>query len=231
MIRVPITYVDFDDNKVTEYQYFHLSKSEIIDWMTENDGEDLVAMLTRVGKSGDGGLIMKTFRGIIRRAHGQRVDGSGGEFWKDKEFTDKFMGSLAFDQFFVDIITNQVSAAAFINGIMPADLDKMAAAANADRTTASKGGEALLPEGTITSRSPNGVLRVHTSLDHKIFFDSSGLNEPYDPEGNPLPWAHREPTHKEQQSMHPDQLRDAFRRKSSDWVQPAVPAEVLAPQG
>lgn len=230
MIRVPITYEDFDHKEVTEHQYFHMSKSELIDWISENEGEDIVAMLTRVGSSGDGGLIMKTFREIIRRAHGDRVDGSGGEFWKNKEFTDKFMGSLAFDQLFMDLILNETAAAAFVNGIMPSGLDKLAEAAEAaslnQESAGRKGGETLLPEGTITSRSPNGVLRVHPSLKHKAFFDSSGLNEPYDGEGQLLPWSHREPSEKELTSMHPDQLRDAFRRKSSGWSPP-----VPVPQG
>lgn len=229
MIKVPITYTDFDDKEVTEEQYFHLSKSELIDWVSENNGEDVVVMLERVGKSGDGALIMKTFREIIRRAHGQRVPGSGGEFWKDKDFTDKFMGSLAFDQLFMNLITNQVSAAEFVNGIMPADLDKLAEAAkaaNADQKTA--GDESFLPAGTLASQSPNGINRVHPSAAHKEFFDSSGLNEPYNGKGLPLPWSHREPTDEELTKMHPDQLRDAFRRKSSNW---APPAEVPVPQG
>lgn len=195
MIKLPITYKDFDDNEVTEEHYFHLSKTELIDMVSTHDGEDIVAKLERVGKSGDGGLIMKTFREIIAAAYGQRVDGSSSQFYKDPDLTAKFLSSLAFDQLFTDLITNTTSAAAFVNGIMPSGLDKLTEAATAN---AKPTGESWF------------------SAD-----DESGLKNPRDRNNEILPWAFRDPTQKELSAMTKPQMMDVMNRKNSDWKPPA----------
>jgi len=198
MIKVPITYTNFDDEKVTEEHYFHLSKSELLDMLAETGGEDIVAKLERVGKSNDGGLIMRTFKEIIGAAYGQRVDGSGSQFYKDPDLTKKFLSSLAFDQLLVDLVTNAVSAAAFIEGLMPSGLDQLAAAAAANNTT-----DVPLP---------------FDAQDLK----ESGLANPMDPTGQKaLAWAFREPTEKELTGMSQPELLDVMRRKNSDWKPPA----------
>lgn len=199
MIKVPITYTNFDDQEVTEEHYFHLSKSELLDMLAESGGEDIVARLERVGKSNDGALIMSTFKEIIGSAYGQRVDGSGSEFYKDPDLTRRFLGSLAFDQLLVDLVTNAVSAAAFIEGLMPSGLDKLAAAAAANPATTD----------------------VPLPFDAQDLKDS-GLSNPMDPTGQKvLAWAFREPTEKELTSMSQPQLLDVMRRKNSDWKPPA----------
>ena len=191
MIKIPITYTNFDDEVVTEEHYFHLSKSELIDMV----------------QSGDGALIMKTFREIISSAYGQRVDGSGSQFYKDPDLTKRFLGSLAFDQLLVDLLTNTVSAAAFVNGLLPSGLDKLVEIAE---KTAVK--DVPLPF--------EGQAPVENHPDLSL----SGLTNPMDETGrNPLPWAFREPTPKEVSDMAHHQLQDVTRRKMSSW-KPPVPA-------
>ena len=199
MIKVPITYINFDQQEVTEEHYFHLSKSELLDMLAESGGEDIVARLERVGKSNDGALIMSTLKEIIGSAYGQRVDGSGSEFYKDPDLTRRFLGSLAFDQLLTDLVTNAVSAAAFIEGLMPSGLDKLAAAAAANPATT----DVPLP---------------FTEQDIK----ESGLSNPMSADGKSvLPWAFREPTPKEVTDMTHSQLQDVTRRKMSSWKPPA----------
>ena len=198
MIKVPITYTDFDDKVVTEEHYFHLSKSELLDMLGSNEDEDIVAKLERVGKSNDGALIMKTFKEIIGAAYGQRVDGSGSQFYKDPDLTRKFLGSLAFDQLLVDLVTNAVSASAFIEGLMPSGLDKLAAA--------------------VSDRATTDVPLPFDAQD----LQESGLSNPMDATGkNVLAWAFREPTEKELTGMTQPQLLDVMRRKTSGWKPPA----------
>src|SRR4051812_2006619 len=161
MIKVPITYTNFDGKQVTEDHYFHLSKNELLEWVSENQGEDLAQKLQRVGLSGDGALIMRTFRDIIARSYGERVDGDSSAFYKDDKKTNRFMSSLAFDQLFEDLILNSTSAAAFVNGLMPAGLEKMAAAAE-------KAAKSAKPP---TQVAPGNVQTL------------SGLPNPYDASG------------------------------------------------
>lgn len=198
MIRVPITYTNFDDEVVTENHYFHLSKAELIEMAQSTDGEDFATKLQRIGKSNDGMLIMKTFTEIIGSAYGQRVDGSGSEFYKNPELTQRFLGSLAFDQLLMDLVTNTVSAAAFTNGLLPSGLDKMGEIA------------------ARTAKAAKPAEETWFSAD-----DESGLKDPRDDTGDILPWAFREPTEKELMNMTKPQMLDVMRRKTSDWKPPA----------
>jgi hypothetical protein len=198
MIKVPITYKNFDDEKVTEEHYFHLSKSELIDMVAESDGEDLVTKLERVGSSGDGALIMRTFREIIAAAYGQRVDGSGSQFYKDPDLTKRFLGSLAFDQLLENLLTETLNAIEFINGMMPSGLGDLAA--------------------KVGGQSVQDVPLPFDAQDIK----ESGLSNPMDETGkHVLAWAFREPTEKELMGMTQPQLLDVMRRKTSDWKPPA----------
>jgi hypothetical protein len=198
MIKVPITYTNFDGKEVTEDHYFHLSKNELLEWVSENQGEDLAQKLQRVGLSGDGALIMRTFRDIIARSYGERVDGDSSAFYKDDKKTNRFMSSLAFDQLFEDLILNSTSAAAFVNGLMPAGLEKMAAAAEKAAKSAKQPMQV----------APGNVQTL------------SGLPNPYDASGEILPWAYREPTEKELMLMPNHQMQEVYARKASNWTPP-----------
>jgi hypothetical protein len=196
MIKVPITYEDFDNNTVTEDHYFHLSKSELIDMQMVSTGEALTDKLIRVGNSKNGAEIMTTFKEIIAAAYGQRVAGSGSEFFKDADLTERFMGSLAFDQLITNLLTDAVTAAEFVNGLLPKGLSELAAA-----TT-----DVPLP-----------------GIDGQPDIQHTGLSVPVDGEGALLPWAFREPTHKELAAMTHPQMQDVYRRRSNNW-KPPVPA-------
>lgn len=204
MIKVPITYKDFDGMEVNEDHYFHLSKNELLEWVSENQGEDLAQKLERVGKSGDGALIMRTFRDIIARSYGERVDGDASTFYKDDIKTRRFMSSLAFDQLFEDLILDSTSAAAFVNGLMPVGLEKMAEAAE-------KAAKSAKPPTKVTPEN----LETAQML--------SGLQNPFDASGGILHWAYREPTEKELMTMPNYQMQEVYARKASNWTPP--PAE------
>jgi hypothetical protein len=126
VIKKSITYQDFDGNQVTEDHYFHLSKSELLDMEASIDG-GMAAKLERVGKSNNGAEILSTFKEILAAAYGERVDGSGSKFFKSKAKSDEFLGSLAFDQLLMDLLTNAEDAGKFISAIMPEGLDDIAA--------------------------------------------------------------------------------------------------------
>lgn len=198
MIKVPITYTDFDDKEVTEEHYFHLSKNELLEWISENGGEDLAQKLERVGKSGDGALIMRTFRDIIARSYGERDAVDSTVFYKDATKTRRFMSSLSFDQLFEDLITNSTSAAAFVNGLMPAGLDKLAEAAKKAAL------EAPLQDKDEAPDLPE--LR-----------EVSGLQNPLLENGEPVPWLRRDPSQRELTSMTHAQLLEVMARKNNGW--------------
>lgn len=168
MIKQEIEFEDFDGNKVKEVHYFHLSKSELIDMEASVEG-GMAAKLQKIGTSGDGALIINTFKEIISKAYGQRVDGSASQFFKSQQISEQFMGSLAFDQLLTELLTDVSAATRFINGVIP---------------------------------------------DLSAFVDAAA---PQQAEVVELPWANREPTRQELQSMTTTQLRHVYDRKASGW--------------
>lgn len=114
MLIKPITYKSLDGDMVTEDFHFNLSKVEIIELQfTENGfGEHLL----RIIKSGNGDVIMKTFKKIIRMSYGER---QGRSFMKSDALSDGFMCCPAYEALFMELVTNPDKAAEFVNGIMP----------------------------------------------------------------------------------------------------------------
>lgn len=204
MIKLPIKYEDFDGNEVTEDHYFHLSKSELIK-LESGDGEPISVKLERAGKSGDGGQIMRVMSEVIELSYGQRVDGSGSQFYKDPDLTKLFMGSLAFDQLLTDLLTDATDAVTFVNGLMPSGLAELAAKVS--------------QQGGVDNQKPVQVTPDNLQAAQQL----SGLENPFDAvTGEILPWAYREPTSKELTSMPPHQMRAVYARKASDWKPPAA---------
>jgi hypothetical protein len=205
MIKQSITYENFDGEMVTEDHYFHLSKSELIDMELGADG-GMSAKLKNILASNNGAEIMKIFKEIVAKAYGQRVDGSGSEFYKTDELAARFMGSLAFDAFLTTLLTDVTVAVKFVNGVIPKDLQATADVRSA--LAAQRTADVALP-----------------GVDGKPDIRPSGLNNPLDAGGSVLPWAFREPTADEMMAMNQSQLQDVYRRKSSGWA-PLEPASM-----
>lgn len=141
MLKQDITYIDFEGVENTETFYFNLTKADIVEWELENmsivngetmEGSGFVERVQAVAKNGTGKQIMAVFKDLILRSYGRRSE-DGKRFFKTEEATQDFSGSPAYSVLFVDMVTNAEKAAAFLNGVVPADLaDKMAqqAAAN-----------------------------------------------------------------------------------------------------
>lgn len=119
MIKQTITYTGFDDKEHTGDFYFHLSTSELLDLEAETEG-GMSDFLTKTAASGDAQKIIKEFKRIISAAYGDRLE--DGSFEKDESSTAKFMKSPAFDQLFLELITDPKRVTEFINGIVPKGL-------------------------------------------------------------------------------------------------------------
>ena len=119
MLKKEITYTDFNGQTVTEEFYFNLSKTELIELEAEVDGlESLVRSLT---KSNDRDSIIKKFKEIVGRAYGVKSD-DGKRFVKSPELSADFLCHAAFDELFMELITNEDTIITFVKGIMPKDL-------------------------------------------------------------------------------------------------------------
>lgn len=117
MLKKTITYVDYDGNERTEDFYFNLSKAELIEIETSNNG-GLSKMIEKLVAEQDMKRIIEIFKDIILKAYGEKsLDGK--RFIKSAELRDSFEQTEAYSQLFMELATNAEAAAAFVNGITP----------------------------------------------------------------------------------------------------------------
>lgn len=118
MVGKSITYTDYNGNPRTETFYFNLTQAEVTEMELSVDG-GLVEMINRIVAAQDGKQIIATFKDIILRSYGEKsLDGK--RFVKNQELRDAFSQTEAYSKLFMELATNADAAAAFINGIVPA---------------------------------------------------------------------------------------------------------------
>jgi len=118
MIKKAITYTDYDGNVRTETFYFNLNKAEVSEMEFSTDG-GLSKQIQAIIDIQDKKRLIEIFKEIILKAYGKKsVDGR--RFEKSKELSTEFSQTEAYSELFMELATNADSAAAFVNGIMPA---------------------------------------------------------------------------------------------------------------
>ena len=126
MLKESIAYTDFNGEERTEEFYFNLTKAELVELETSmHDG--LSEAIKRIVAEDNQENIVKIFKEIILKAYGVKsIDGR--RFVKNQEIRDDFAASEPYSVLFMKLATDTEAATAFINGIVPADLNKTATA-------------------------------------------------------------------------------------------------------
>lgn len=151
MLKKDFTVNDIDGNKVNETWYFNLSVGELTKMHLIAKG-DLLATLQAIVKSGDGRAIIEAFEDIIRRSVGKR--GPNNTFIKSQDITDEFMGSEAYSDFFVELVTKADVAAEFVNNVIPGDLAAKAKALQDAGLAGTEIQPTVTVEATVPDRQP-----------------------------------------------------------------------------
>lgn len=125
MLKKTITYKDFNDEEITEDFYFNLNKSELMQLELDEAG-GLTAMIEKIVNTKDAPSILKVFKKIIAKAYGEK-SADGKRFIKSEELSTAFEQTNAYDELFMELLSNPDEASGFINGLMPADLREAAA--------------------------------------------------------------------------------------------------------
>ena len=126
MLKKTITYTDYNGVERTEDKYFNLSKAEIMEMEMSTAG-GFAEMVQGIVKAQDAPAIMKIFKDIILKSYGEKSP-DGKRFIKSKELSDEFSQTEAYSDLFMELCTNAEASAAFIYGIIPADVAEKAAA-------------------------------------------------------------------------------------------------------
>ena len=122
MLKKTVTYVDYNGVERTEDFYFNLSKAEVTEMELSVDG-GFSKMIEEIVKSKDNVRIMELFKEMVLKAYGEK-SADGRRFVKSKELSEAFSQTEAYSEIFMELALDEKAAAAFVNGIMPANMGK-----------------------------------------------------------------------------------------------------------
>ena len=132
MIKKTITYVDFDGNERTEDMYFNMTKSELVAFsfdmpeaITENVPKTADADVEAVGrkiaeKLGSSG-IFKFVTDLVAKSYGVKSE-DGRRFIKSKQLSEEFTQTIAYDEFIMELFSDDKKASEFINAVIPSNM-------------------------------------------------------------------------------------------------------------
>jgi hypothetical protein len=123
MLKKTITYKDFNDVEHTEDFYFNLTKAELIEMAVNLGGDptNWVNSIQAAVRAGDAQVIMKVFKDLVAMAIGVKSE-DGKHFRKSSEITAEFLSSAAYDQMFMELMSDESAATTFITSMIPREL-------------------------------------------------------------------------------------------------------------
>lgn len=128
MLKKTIEFTDYNGETRKEDFYFNLSKAEIMEMELGTSG-GFAEMLQRLVDTQDVPEIMKVFKQVVMKAYGVKSP-DGKRFIKSEEQSKEFTETEAYSELFMELLTDPDAAAAFINGIIPAEAAKQLANQN-----------------------------------------------------------------------------------------------------
>ena len=120
MIKKTITYTDYNGTERKEDFYFNLTKAEVMEMEMSTSG-GLAEMITRIVAAQDAPAIIKIFKELVLKAYGEKSP-DGKRFIKSEDIATAFSQTEAYSQLFMELATDADAAAAFVNGIVPKDM-------------------------------------------------------------------------------------------------------------
>lgn len=121
MIAKTITYEDLFGNKRTEEFYFHLNKTELMDWLLPKNGVTLDKIMENMAKKQDSKAMVDEVRELIVRSCG-RPSADGRRFDKSPEAKADFLETDAFSTLHLELCSDADKCVEFIQGIIPKDM-------------------------------------------------------------------------------------------------------------
>ena len=122
MLKKTIEYVHYNNITRKEDYYFNLSKAEITEMEMSTAGGLSELIQTLIAEQ-DMPSIIKIFKDLILKAYGKKSP-DGKRFEKSEELSTAFSQTEAYSVLFMELATDADAAAAFINVIIPSDIDK-----------------------------------------------------------------------------------------------------------
>ena len=146
MFTKKITYTDYRGTSRTEEFFFNLNKAELAEMELSTVG-GMHDMLKKIMETEDMPQIVKIFKQLILKSYGE-ISADGKRFVKSPELSEAFSQTEAYSELFMELAQNPDAAAAFVNGVIPADMTKAVA------DTENAGNITQIPEARMIAAEP-----------------------------------------------------------------------------
>lgn len=121
MIMRSIPYINYNGVGVVEDFYFNISRQELAMMEVEQEGS-LSSKLKRIIDTKNGSEIMKFFNWFILKAYGEKSE-DGRRFEKSEELSKAFSETPAYDELFVELLSDPDKAIQFVESLIPKNLE------------------------------------------------------------------------------------------------------------
>lgn len=132
MISETIQFEDLRGRQLVETFHFQITEAEMMEMAARHHvkgGSELLDYWKTISDAEDGNAMMDAFQNVLRMSIGQIAEDEV-RFLKTKEYTSRFMDSDAYNKVFVRMLREPEYALKFLNGIMPAAVQKQIAEDN-----------------------------------------------------------------------------------------------------
>lgn len=126
MLKQTIKYTDYNGVEREETFWFNLNKAELMEMEMSTVG-GFAEMIEKIIAAQDTPTLVKIFKDFILKAYGEKSPDGRGFMKLDKDgrpLSRKFVQTEAYSELFMKLSTDAEAAAAFINGIVPAEFTK-----------------------------------------------------------------------------------------------------------
>jgi len=121
MYKETVTYEDYNGIERTEDFYFNLTKAELYEMELSTPG-GMTEYLTKIVNAQEATQIMAEFKKLLLMSYGKKTEDGRG-FLKTPAIKEEFEASPAYSILFMNLAMDDKKASAFINGIIPKDLN------------------------------------------------------------------------------------------------------------
>ena len=119
MLKKTIEYVDYNGVTRKEDFYFNLTEAELLEMHLVQEG-GMEAYINRIMQTQDMRALITVFKELIFKSFGVKsLDGK--RFIKSEEQSIEFSQTEAYSKLYMELATDDVAAAEFVNGIVPAN--------------------------------------------------------------------------------------------------------------
>lgn len=132
MLKKTIKYTDFNGVAMEEDFFFNISKAELTELQLATPG-GYGAYIEKIVAAKDVPTLSKLFKELILMSYGEK-SADGKRFVKTApdghKLADDFVQTEAYSELYMELVTDDKAAAAFVNGIIPQGLDQKTIAQN-----------------------------------------------------------------------------------------------------